>query len=514
MGERTPRFADKLQTLMSIYRLNNITLARGIGADASLVSRWRNGERIPKRNSRSYLDIASFLAGRGMLEYDRETLSAMLGVDCSSREGTKTALLAWLQGKAVVRPLNLSPEEPAPVSEIFEQLAGVFSDEARAPSSPVNLYARAQGGKYSNHERFDEMSGLRQAVVNFFHAVMQCKTPGDVYLMPPADSKWLWEDEGFEKLYINSLRAVIQAGHSIHMLHPVPHGSSLAPLVSIYMPLYTTGRFFSYGRISADASEPAVFVLQGYAAVVSYFSQEQTTTLYFKNDQDIIPFAHIVHSQMKNSSPLAAACPREAPLALAERLIQLEDKPGPLYTLRNTFDPIFLPEKQLYTLLSEQLGAEKTDARLNMLARRRETLTRHLEEQPWIILLPYSVIDAIQINGTCRLSGIELLTPKDATLDGDALRDYLEELLRSMERFPLLRVVFADDCPMINLTAKEGIGAIFMADSAGAEPSAICVGDLTLCEMLVRWFTARERDLSDSGRRKTVERINETLGYI
>jgi hypothetical protein len=316
MQGRTIRFADKLQTLMSIYRLNNITLARGIGADASLVSRWRNGDRIPKRNSHVYSDIAAFLAGRGMLEYDRETLSAMLGIDCSARDSTKAAILAWLQGKAVVRPLNLSPEEPAPVSEIFEQLTSVFSDEARAPSSPANLYARAQSGKFANHERFDEMSGLRQAVINFFHSVMQCKTPGDVYLMPPADSGWIAEDGGFEKLYINAIRSVIQAGHSIHMLHPVPHGSSLAPLVSIYMPLYTTGRFFSYGRTLADAAEPAIFVLQGYAAVVSYFSPEQTTTLYFKDSQDIMPFAHIVHSQMKSSSPLAAACPREAPLSL------------------------------------------------------------------------------------------------------------------------------------------------------------------------------------------------------
>ena len=508
------RFADRIQTLMSIYRLNNITLARGIGADASLVSRWKNGERVPKRGSPVYYDIASFLAGRGMLKHDRETLAVMLGADCAERGQTRAALLAWLQGRKMVKTLNLSPEEPELVSEMFGRLSGVFSDEARAPSGPVNLWPRVQNGQYADHERFEGEAGLRQAVINFFHSVMLCKTPGDVYLMPPADDAWISGDPGFERLYTNTLRAVIQAGHSIHMLHPVPHGSSLAPLVSTYMPLYTTGRFFSYGRESADASLPAIFVLQGYAAVVSYCSPEQTDTLYFKNRQDTAPFAHMVHSQMRNSSPLAAACPREAPLGLAERLIQLEDRPGALFGVRNTPDPIFLPENRLYTLLSEQLDAVRTEAHLSMLARRREALTRNLEEQPWIILMPYSVVDAIQINGTCRLSGIELLTPKDATLGGGALRDYLEELLRSMERYPLLRVVFAEDCPPINLAAKEGAGAIFMADSAESQPSAVYVGDLTLCETLVRWFTARERDLSDSGRRRTVEKINETLRYL
>jgi hypothetical protein len=295
------------------------------------------------------------------------------------------------------------------------------------------------------------------------------------------------------------------------MLHPAPHGSMLAPLLSTYMPLYTTGRFFSYGRASTETSAPALFVLMGQAAIVSYYAAEQTNTLFFKNQKDIIPFVNMIHSQLESCSPLAAACNKDAPLALAQRLIQLEDKPGALFCVKNTLDPIFLPETHVYTLLSQVLPPGKVSAHLDMLARRRESLLYNLEAYPWTIILPTGVIDAIEINGTCRLSGIELLTPRDVTLSGEGLRAYLTELVRISEIYPLLRIVFIDDCPEINLTAKEGAGSIFMADSVEMEPSAVFVGDLTLCEALTRWFTARVRDLTDRQCREAMEQIKNAL---
>lgn len=496
---------------MSIYRLNNVTLARGISADASLVSRWRNGDRVPKRGSAVYHDIANFLAGIGMLKHDRDTLDTMLGVTCESREELRAALYSWLSGGAVVKKVNLDPEEPALVVGMFDKLTEIFTEQARAPTGPVSLYPRVQSGMFADHERFEGITGLRQAVINFLHAVTLSKTPGDVYLMPPSDETWLTDDPEFEKLYTNSLRLIIRNGHSVHMLHPAPHGSMLAPLLTTYMPLYTTGRFFSYGRASADISAPALFVLMGQAAIVSYYAAEQTNTLFFKNQKDIIPFVNMVHAQLGSCSPLAAACNKDAPLALAERLIQLEDKPGALFCVKNTLDPIFLPETHIYALLNHVLPQSKVSAHLDMLARRRESLLYNLEAYPWTIILPTGVIDAIEINGTCRLSGIELLAPRDFTLKGEGLRAYLTELVRLCEAYPLLRIVFVDDCPEINLTTKEGVGSIFMSDSVEMQPSAVFVGDLTLCEALARWFTARVRDLTDKQCRMALEQIKGAL---
>jgi len=116
----------KIKTLMSIYRVSNITLARGVGADPSLVSRWRSGEREPSEEMLG--DIASFLSGQQMLPHDRAALSQTVGADCKGREDTAEAILRWLCGKAVPAPeadpaakpeppntgLAFQPEEPSP----------------------------------------------------------------------------------------------------------------------------------------------------------------------------------------------------------------------------------------------------------------------------------------------------------------------------------------------------------------------------------------------------------------
>lgn len=499
---------------MNIYRLNNITLARGIAADASLVSRWRSGSRVPKRGSSAYFDVANFLSGLGMLKHDRETLDTMIGVKCESREALRIALYEWLCGGTPGESPDFDPEEPELAVDMFDSLTRVFSESARIPAGPVSLYHRVQNGMAANHERFDGIEGLRQAVINFMHAVMTSRMPGDVYLVPPADGGWIAADAGFEKLYTDGLRMIIQNGHTVHMLHPAPHGSMLAPLLSTYMPLYTTGRFLSYGRADTDTSSPALFVMAGHAAVVSYYAGEQTNTLLFKNPHDVVPFVNMAHAQLGGCTQLAAACAREAPLALAHRLIQLEDRPGALFSVKNTPDPIFLPETDVYTLLKKQLTQDKVDAHLDMLARRREYILRHLESRPWTIILPTSVIDAIEINGTCRLSGVELLTPRDVTLSGESLRAYLTEFVRMLEHYPLLRAVFLDDCPAINVTVKESAGSLFMADSMETQPSAVYVGDLTLCEVLTRWFTARVRDLSDKQSKAALEHLKEALDFL
>lgn len=45
------KFCQKLSILMQLFYLNNTVLAKGIGVDASLVSRWKSGERKMTDNS-------------------------------------------------------------------------------------------------------------------------------------------------------------------------------------------------------------------------------------------------------------------------------------------------------------------------------------------------------------------------------------------------------------------------------------------------------------------------------
>ncbi|GHV32470.1 hypothetical protein FACS18949_03480 [Clostridia bacterium] len=510
------KFSDNLTTLMNLYRINNSSLSKGMDVDPSLVSRWKSGSRVPSRRSGVPSDIANYLAGLGMLQHDRETLVKLLNCPCETREETAQALAKFLLGDAsgisgVHYSVDFDPESPEVVSEMFSRLGKIFSAEARLPTEPVSLFALVKKGAAGTHETFSGEEGLRQALLNLLHDAITHRSAGDIYLMPPVDDEWLLGDAKFAKLYTNALRAAVQAGHTIHVAHPKPRGSELPLLLSAYMPLYATGRFLSYGRSSEVTEEsPAVFVLHGQAAILSYnFAGTERHNTLMRAAQDVELCEKIISAQLSGSKPLATACVREAPLKLAERLIQLMDAPGELFEVRNTLDAVFLPDGLAYELLKQQLPTHLMDRHLDMLARWREAVFSQVENVPWTILLPTAVCDAISINGTCRISGIELLAPKDVTLEGEDLRAYLEHIIALTERYPNLKFKFIDDCPATNITVKDKAGTFFIADTTDSQPSAVFVGDMTLCEALCRWFSARSREGDDSD-----EPLKEALEFL
>lgn len=117
----------KIKTLMSIYRISNIVLARGVGADPSLISRWRSGEREPSEEM--LRGIAGFLSNQQMLAHDRDALSQTVCAPCTGSAETAAAVFAWLAGEGQAGfPEEFSAEEETPAPE---------PDRPPAPPPPV-----------------------------------------------------------------------------------------------------------------------------------------------------------------------------------------------------------------------------------------------------------------------------------------------------------------------------------------------------------------------------------------
>jgi DNA-binding transcriptional regulator YiaG len=62
-------FNDRISLLMAVLRVSNSALARALSVDASLVSRWRTGARMPAKNSAHIKAIAAYFAGQAKMDY-------------------------------------------------------------------------------------------------------------------------------------------------------------------------------------------------------------------------------------------------------------------------------------------------------------------------------------------------------------------------------------------------------------------------------------------------------------
>ncbi len=71
-------FRDKLILLMDLYKVSNSQLARGINVDASLISRWRSGQRVMAANSPHVTKIAEYFVQFNAFEYQRQYLDDLI----------------------------------------------------------------------------------------------------------------------------------------------------------------------------------------------------------------------------------------------------------------------------------------------------------------------------------------------------------------------------------------------------------------------------------------------------
>ena len=72
-------FHQKLNLLMDQFHISNSKLSKELNVDASLVSRWRNGQRIPSTRSAHLPIIASYFLTQHGYSYKSGTVDSCTG---------------------------------------------------------------------------------------------------------------------------------------------------------------------------------------------------------------------------------------------------------------------------------------------------------------------------------------------------------------------------------------------------------------------------------------------------
>ena len=111
------RSATNLKRILEHLEITNVSLARGVSVDASLVSRWLNGQRQLKLSSDTLNSLAEFLLDRIIRTNSTDWLKHQMEIDglvfdCASAESLFAGLRVWLSvdGIDVSKTLDLIPQ--------------------------------------------------------------------------------------------------------------------------------------------------------------------------------------------------------------------------------------------------------------------------------------------------------------------------------------------------------------------------------------------------------------------
>lgn len=305
-------FSDRFDRIMRHLGLSNIQLARKVNLDSSLISRWRTGARLPKKDNPSLVATAVYLwqllTQKSSARKDPKRGALLSEIDRHNTEaltGTEPLLHYLTDGGDHKDKLNQT------VDAILEKIsrwqgAGTMPSIEVQPTEEPRLEARSL---------YQGIHGLREAVVRFLSDVAYSTTPRQLKLFSNQSMTWLTADPAFTKQWATLMGMVLARGHKIEIIHHL--GRSVVELtdaIEKWLPLYMMGSISPYTctelNLPSARSIPLVktiFLDKGHSVISGELVQGTEDEAYYRfltDERSLNAFEKQFEQLMRHSTSL------------------------------------------------------------------------------------------------------------------------------------------------------------------------------------------------------------------
>ncbi len=302
-------FPEKLRLLMELFKISNSQLARAVNVDASLISRWKSGQRRVSVSSPHLPALAHYFTRYHGYLYQQEVLDQLLLINSDNSSKTSEdqriqLLTEWFVSGQMPAPLDdskrishLSRSEQliAGISKILSAPPGSLASNKPDPEIAANKAFISQfnqtlktitSERKQRHEALmqqkkqascksidnpakkpfaDDMmnptvaaqaahvhkykghTGRRKAVLHFLYHLLRQPEPKKVFLYSEEPMDWLLNDRSFTFIWANLLMEIIKCGHLITIIHVVNRElNEMLQMLQYWMPLHLSGQIQSY----------------------------------------------------------------------------------------------------------------------------------------------------------------------------------------------------------------------------------------------------------------------------
>lgn len=522
-------FDRRLDRLMHFFALNNSRLAREIRIDPSLVSRWRNGSRLPSPRSGHLESLSRYFSSLVSEDIDpvlRRHLSLEGGVTLTE------ALMDWLQEGIDHQMPAEHPHRPEDrfrlashvVTNIGEMISSPFQVPA-PPPDPLDIPNLPPGDPVDCH-LYRGRAGKRAASLRLLSLTLASPSSRELFLTSEDDLLWMTEDPRFLPLWADLLRRVLEAGHRITIIHVV--NRKMEEIISIlrhWVPLHLTGkiRSFYYPKYSGRQIRNTTFILQGQAAVVSQMStlwpEETEVTILYEDARATAAFEAIFRNRLTVCRPLLRVYQDEQTRQLYQDWLEAEKGTGTTFVLRSHLNSFYLPEDTVETLLNGQ-DPLTVQEQMQEFRQYRASFLKRLATGPVHEFVPVTLLSAILSQGSYRHSFGLYRQGQSLELSGLPLIHFLETHAAALEKYPNYRLYLTDaassplNLPGVRVHYKEHLACAFShPGDSNQPPLGILLSEANILQTLDNFF----QDLADRtplARREKASVVNtlRTLG--
>jgi hypothetical protein len=278
-------FNEKFNLLMKIANTTNTKLAKALGIDPSLVSRWRTGAREPADDSRYIQLLGVFFASQARQDFQRVALLELTGHQMEDKNIGEsviaTYLTRWLSNES-----KISKES---IHVLLDSIGSVGNHPHPIPNITLPV---EPDGQAIELQSFSGTEGLRSATIKLLmRALKSNKTSQKLLLFSDEPMDWIIENPLFAKQWFYLMSSCIRKGMKIEVIHTLSRDSNeMAIAVQRWLPFYMTGAIVSYyyPEKRDDMFNHTAFILEGEALVTSTSvrGQSRDTVHYIYTTED------------------------------------------------------------------------------------------------------------------------------------------------------------------------------------------------------------------------------------
>lgn len=259
-----PIFGEKLNILMNMLDISNIRLAKALNVDSSLISRFRNGLRIPPKNSQLIMNICTYLYKRVLVGGFEDKLSDLISISKTMVVNDDNKLLTyfvdWMSDKTYAQNTRA-------MDSLLEKLDTFTISKHKLPS--INTIASTDILN-ENTTDYIGLEGFRNAVIRFLGSVAISKQTCNLKLYSDQNMEWLVTDPVFMQkwtalMYAVALKNPIQIIHNIDRNLP-----EMLVAIEKWLPLYMTGMIEAfYCKKAGDGRFANTFFIASQLAAIN-----------------------------------------------------------------------------------------------------------------------------------------------------------------------------------------------------------------------------------------------------
>jgi transcriptional regulator with XRE-family HTH domain len=479
-------FKDKLNQLMEQFHISNSKLAKEINIDPSLVSRWRNGDRVPTMRSSHIPSIAAYFLSLNGYSYQQEYLRHILDeqkVELPNVSDQVALLSDWLirdsASSTAIRPY-VSSEEYAEV--LLQQIQGMVKDR---PMQSFDQSLDFPLPTLSNQTRkefhlFAGNSAKRKAVIYLLTSVLQSVEKTELYLMSDEDMSWLTEDRAFQVQWHMLLRSIIESGHKITIIHTVQRDTrEIIQAINLWMPLHLLGSIKSYynPRYQSQVVKTSWFIQKDKRALISSsvtFEDVENLSYLYEFPEIAKSFQSQFIGRLTGCKPLFEIFKKTQQFELLDRMIQNVAIVSPATSWHLHVNSIFLPD-DVYTRYSKTLPPTAQKNYLDKVRQLRTRMLNSLAIAPYTDIFPLQILkDAITKGAYVHFDPVFFLRD-EVICTRNEIKAIIENMIFVIENNEKFQLFFgyhqhSDNEMTININLKENTEAFLTANIQGLVP--------------------------------------------